>query len=776
MTRLGGLRRLAVAVHAHADPVAVVALALLPFALLGRALLPGRVLSPADILLLLPPWSAAAPGIRMGNPLLTDIAFMFHPWQIWAGRELAGGHFPLWNPHAYAGAPFFANPQTALLFPLTWLAAVLPAATAVTLISILKLSLAGTGMYVFLRLIAVTPLSAVLGALAFMLNGALVTWLQWAVGTAMAMLPWIFAATERLRQRPNGARTAGLALVVAVALFGGYLQTTVLALAAAGLWALMPAPAGERRRAVVARWMVGAGLGVMLAAVQLLPFVEYARLSSVYAYRSQWMPVMAAPARMAVALFMPFYYGSPLSRDFWGYWNFNEIAATVGAVPWVALPAALVGAWSRPKTRFFAVMAAVAAVACYETPWLTAALDRLPPISLVIAFRLVAFLAFALAALAAIGLDVLRARPAVAVRRAVEIGVAAVVLGVYAVVAADYPVLARTPTGASPFGQYLLFLAAIVVAAVAALVLDRGRRIAVAATVALAAVQLAGTAPLAATYNPVIDGGKFYPPPPPSVRHLQVATAGDPGRVLFGLGKNMGMLYGLREVTGYDGMTPRRLEQLASPVSERLNIIASGSMNVMLDWNTPLFDLLGVRRVLLPRDAEAIPSHFVLEYDGPDARVWLNPRALPRVMVVPRARCVGDGEALAVMHGGRLDFRADVLIHDCAPVGASDVAGGRGTARLVTDGAERLVIETATDGPAYLVLTDAWFPGWRAWVDGVEQPAWRADYAFRTVRIAAGRHHVEWRYRPPSVGWGVALSLAALVAIAAVTVTGRRRA
>jgi hypothetical protein len=182
-------------VRSRLDIAAASGLVLLPFAVLGRALLPGHVLSPADILLIFPPWSILAPGLRMANPLLTDVAFMFHPWLIYAGREIAAGRFPLWNPHSFGGAPFFANPQTALLFPLTWIAYVLPAALAITLTSILKFSVAGAGMYWFLRLLAIRPLPAVVGALAFMLNAALVTWVQWAVGTAMAMLPLLFAAT-----------------------------------------------------------------------------------------------------------------------------------------------------------------------------------------------------------------------------------------------------------------------------------------------------------------------------------------------------------------------------------------------------------------------------------------------------------------------------------------------------------------------------------------------------------------------------------------------------
>src|SRR2546428_2445674 len=192
----------------HPDAVAVIALTLLPCVIFAPALWPGRVLSPADILMTFPPWASLAPGLLAANPLQSDVAFMFDPWLIYAGRAVASGHFPLWNPYAFAGAPFFANPQTALLFPLTWLAYVLPATLAITLIMVLKLSVAGVGVYAFLRLLAFRPLISAVGGVSLMLNGALVMWLRWGGRSAGAMLPWALPAREWVGQRGGGGGPA----------------------------------------------------------------------------------------------------------------------------------------------------------------------------------------------------------------------------------------------------------------------------------------------------------------------------------------------------------------------------------------------------------------------------------------------------------------------------------------------------------------------------------------------------------------------------------------
>jgi hypothetical protein len=106
----------------HPDRIAVAVLVLLPFILLSPALIPGHVLSPLDNLFQVAPWQAIAPGKVQANPALDDITQVFHPWVLYGAREIAAGRLPLWNPYAYTGAPFLSNPQTATLFPLTWLA------------------------------------------------------------------------------------------------------------------------------------------------------------------------------------------------------------------------------------------------------------------------------------------------------------------------------------------------------------------------------------------------------------------------------------------------------------------------------------------------------------------------------------------------------------------------------------------------------------------------------------------------------------------------------
>jgi uncharacterized membrane protein YfhO len=65
--------------------------------------------------------------------------------------------------------------------------------------------------------------------------------------------------------------------------------------------------------------------------------------------------------------------------------------------------------------------------------------------------------------------------------------------------------------------------------------------------------------------------------------------------------------------------------------------------------------------------------------------------------------------------------------------------------------------------PGYLVLVDAFDPGWRVSLDGRPAPLLRANVAFRGVSLPAGTHEVEFLYRPWSVEWGIAFSIASFL-------------
>ncbi len=89
MTALGVL------VRRHPDRAAVVLLVVVPLLWFAPALRPGYTLSPLDNLFTTAPWRAIAPGPVQPNQALGDVTQVFHPWALWAAREVRAGRPPL---------------------------------------------------------------------------------------------------------------------------------------------------------------------------------------------------------------------------------------------------------------------------------------------------------------------------------------------------------------------------------------------------------------------------------------------------------------------------------------------------------------------------------------------------------------------------------------------------------------------------------------------------------------------------------------------------------
>jgi uncharacterized membrane protein YfhO len=124
------------------------------------------------------------------------------------------------------------------------------------------------------------------------------------------------------------------------------------------------------------------------------------------------------------------------------------------------------------------------------------------------------------------------------------------------------------------------------------------------------------------------------------------------------------------------------------------------------------------------------------------------------------------------------DFRRSALLEDSPglPPVSEESDLELTPAEIVSYEPERVVVRTSAEVPAYLVLSDSWFPGWEALVDGSPAEIFKANYLVRAVRLPAGEHEVKFHYQPRLYRWGLGISLASwLTVIIAVALLASRR-
>ena len=308
-----------------------------------------------------------------------------------------------------------------------------------------------------------------------------------------------------------------------------------------------------------------------------------------------------------------------------------------------------------------------------------------------------------------------------------------------------------------------LFSRGLLLAALALLLALRGRtawlgRAVPAALVVIVTLDLSSvaapilrraTAPLAALEAP---------PPPPLAR---VAARNPEWRVLplerAGFLSNRWVSWRARSLTGEHGAINRYWSELFSAGVVRRYRALCG---------------LAVRYVATDGSIRVDSSYAVPVMEGDSILPVLALRdAVPRAHAV--ARVIAPGSDQAVIAGlFAEDFDPGMVAYAIDPAAAGDYPGSATCGvRWIEDLPDRLALETESAERAFLVVADAYVPGWQARVDNREVPLHRVNHMVRGVAVPPGKHRVTMRYRPEGWDAGAAATRAAL-ALVAISVVG----
>jgi hypothetical protein len=702
-----------------------------------------------------------------------DLVSFLWPVYTFAARELRAGRLPLWHPHLYSGAPFIADNQSGVFYPPNLALFLLaPEVTYEPLewLVIFHFWLAGIGAYLCLR--ALLPagrshLPALFGALAFMLSDVFVTHQgNLNLIAVAAYLPLIFLCTWRAlmgtgRAAPlhGFAWALGAGALFGVATLAGHGQMTLLlalTIGAVGLYALLARWREDRRKwsvrfGVVALTALAGLVGAGIAAVSLVPAAELTPHSLRASLGYEDAARFSLPPVALVELLAPGVFGRGPDA-FRAPWDRVE----VGYAGALALLFALYGARhskDRRLARFWVIFGALALLmALGEHTPLHRLVYHLPGMgSLRAPARFVLLFDFALAGLAAFGLHAWLTRPrGEGIRRWVVALAVAALLGVLMALSAVPVELAPAVPG--------VLLAFVLLSAAWALDALRGRfppaRLAMIVIALLAFELIANGAgievdsgdPRAGFEHPAVL--EWLRAQPGLFRVEGAAPAWQPDAAAF---------YGLHDIYGvHNPLALAAYDAFYWSVGQR---------------GTPQYNFLGARYVIRPKgDPPASASFargFTVVFDAdPALTVYENARALPLASMVARAVSVERPEdAWDAIHDPGWDPTTVVYVEDGPPLDgtAGDVREGFRVENTLYE-SDRLVFQVDTPAPAYLVLSEVYYPGWRATVDGAPAQIYRANTAFRAVYISeTGHHTVELVFAPQSFTLGAAISAVTLL-------------
>ncbi len=162
-----------------------------------------------------------------------------------------------------------------------------------------------------------------------------------------------------------------------------------------------------------------------------------------------------------------------------------------------------------------------------------------------------------------------------------------------------------------------------------------------------------------------------------------------------------------------------------------------------------------------------MPAHWRPVGPMPGGTVYENQRALPRTWLVGETKVLKPAEILQTIRRSRLpdgqpyDPLRLALVEDPL-AGLSPAGTASGVAELMDLEQQRVTVRTSSPTPAFLVLSDVFYPGWQATIDGQPTKIFQTNYVQRGVQVPAGEHVVAYRFAPLSFKLGAGITLGAL--------------
>jgi hypothetical protein len=718
-----------------------------------------------------------------------DSSFQTYPWSQYVSEVLHQWSFPFWDIYADAGRSFIGETQTGAFYPLSVLMGLFPrnakGLLPVSVIEgflILHVFLAAAFMYGLARHFGLTQFSAFVAGTTFAFSGSLSlrAFAQVNLFYASVWVPLIFWCYAKSLEPQQPARQilfsnlAGLAL--ALSLLAGHHQPFIyvsLAIAgiAAALWLKSRKHPDEslcRPTLILRQTLLLLIFAIAYASLQLLPSLEYSK----QAYR--WVDSVN-PTLVEQRIPYSIVGSDNLLPPHGFVLTLFPYLSAVENSPYLGILPLLLVLFSLPllkKKRVVRLAFALALAAALLS------LGRFSPLhglayALVPGFdkgreasRIFLLAHFGLGLLAGFGCQVFLSPCSRRRRKVRNLIVQAfmafsgvVCLCVFATYFYQAQVLSQNPNYSGSVFACLLLLASSAVAFARASGFGRKKPLQVAVTLILLfdfhylvspQVRLKRDFDRKENFEP-----KQYYSHDDVIQFLQSNRG--PFRVDFRddyYPKNSGEVFKLETINGYGATSLKQFYHFQAEAQPAGNVIA---------------DLLNVRYIVSQRGLD-LPAAF----QGKHAKVYENPGFLPRAWLVDGVEVKRDfSEMIPLLRDSSFDpYHVAYLEGPPGEVSSADsqspvlpasaVPPARGTAAFTRHSPNRFRVETHSPVPRLLVVSQNWYPGWKARVNGQQRPVQRVNGALMGVQVDAGASEVEFTYRPTGFVWALGLAVAAL--------------
>ncbi len=727
-----------------------------------------------------------------------DLTTFFYPFRyVWV-ESIRQGHFPFWNPYIKCGVPLFAAAQPGVLYPLSLPYLFLPLDLAFNWTIILHFFLAGAFAYGLMRELGASIQGSLAAASAFTFSGYLIS-VHNLLNTLISVSWYPLVIMCGCRMLRTGLIRWALASGASICFMflGGGVEIVIFALVSLLILCLYPevlplnlsdnSPRIQRRLGLF-------GLAVViflgLSMVQLLPFLELYRQS----HRFGGVPLEEATrwsleSRDLIYFLLPDVYGQRFSPD--RYWKFQNYLKSiyVGAVPFFLALYYFVRMGKRGLILLGAMAVTLVFALGKYTPVYPFFYRHFPLFAtLRYPVKFIFLFIFWLCVTAGLGLDFIgrrfsENRRSSAAYQTLLVAIVVLLSGLL-ILGRFFPgkvlyfmeqwletsldleylpmalhnfnrllILAVLSSWVIFFGlrQKLSRLGSPLLLILLTLDLFLGNR---GYTNKLDATSFHEETNIIRTLRSDGDLFRFHVLPEAQELQVTVKSHADYHRIRKEfLGYDLMMEHHLFDIDGYNVPLQPRYERFMSLVRDR-----------PLAPIRTLLDLLNVKYVLAAEPID-LPGYVYVQDGLATSKLYENHNRLPRAFLVTNYQVLKSDEEFArAFYDPNFDPQSAVLLEKVptrflALKKAPTIPTLKSTVKVLSYENNRMGLEVNTPEAVLLFMSEAYYPGWKVYVDGRREEILRANYVFRAIPVAPGSHRVEVVYEPLSFEIGLWVSL-----------------
>lgn len=712
------------------------------------------------------------------KPVADDVFRHLYPLRVLAVDLLKKLQLPLWNPYNGGGTPLLAIMHPGYLNPFGFVFFIFSPEIAWAIFVALQPLLLGFCAYLYARKIKLSQEASLLIGTVLVFSGFVITRVLY--GEFIYLLAGLFIfllLIEDVLTHSKSKLWLLVAPLTGLLFLSGQPHMILYALLFAGCYGvyryIQLKPAKYTHRIVLFLFLILLGIG--MGGIQLIPGLELLVRSTINRASSEFIfQRFLLPFTHLITIVIPNYFGNQATYNWWGAGDYIETIASVGLIPLFFAYVALIQKKSQEDPRGFFLGSAIVTILLTlnwpATRWLYSL--PIPVLSADVPSRIFVVTTVSIAVLSGYGFDAWQKKSLkfskiiwfIAFVGTITIGTAGL-----AYFRPTCPVVEIPNCWSIALRNTVLEVGAFAGLMVGLFVFRKAKWIPIVLVIGLGLYNSNKFLPFSAKDNILPDNAL--------IKALKENTRD--ARV-FGFGSanlktNFATHFRIYDPNYYDPLHVKRYAEFIGYANsgEYPPKLLRSDVELVTDVNlngearsrrTRALELLSAKyHVFKKSDAPYNGEYGSLVWEDNNWYITWPPFILPRVQLVQEFEIIGSGEkALQRLFEPRLSPSSTIILetHPQKDIKPTQLLGA---AAIKEYGEQFVRIEVEASDPALLLLTDTYYPGWKAYIDDKETLIYRANYTFRAVEVPAGKHTIRFSYEPLSVKIGGWITIGSLV-------------